>query len=286
MLRLNIAGINLELRTQIPVLVNESFKPFETEGKPDYVISCREVEALPEFPEGIIYQGDCLKVSCGEHEMRCFLDEVHGKRPYAVGIYNWSEHKADIVYLPEGIPFFNEVGNCFFHIAWESLLLHENRMILHSCCIDTYMGGLLFSGQSGIGKSTQGELWCRYENARLINGDRSIIQKGERGWKAFGSPYAGSSRCYVNDSTYVRAIIMLQQAELCSIRRLGMAEAFRRIYAQLTVNDWNGDFTGKICDLTEQIIRDIPVYELACTPDRNAVELLKETLERGDRYDF
>lgn len=282
--RFNIADIRLELQTQIPIFINESFKPFQTTEKAEYIITYTEIPKLPEFPERTLYQESCFKATYDNGEKRLFIDAIHGERSYAVGTYDWNKKRAEIRHLPEGKPFLCETGNCFFHIAWESLLLKEKRMILHSCCIETTLGGILFSGRSGIGKSTQGNLWCEYEHARLINGDRSILYKKDVVWKAYGSPYAGSSRCYVNDSTLVRAIVMLKQAKSCSIRRLGNAEAFQKIYAQLTVNDWNSDFVNEICDLAEALITDIPVYELSCTPDRAAVRLLKETLEReGER---
>ena len=51
--------------------------------------------------------------------------------------------------------------------------------------------------------------------------------------------------------------------------------------AQSTAESWNSKSIEKICDLTEELISDIPVYELSCTPDRNAVDLLKKTLLKG-----
>lgn len=281
MQRFQIAGIVLELQTQMPICITKPFEPFQTEEKPDYVIHFKEVNRLPNFPTKIMYQGDCFEAAeLGNKAVRCFVDSTRKRESYAIGIYDWDRKRAEIMYLPRGLQVLNESGNCFFHIAWESILLREKRMVLHSCCIKTEMGGILFSGISGIGKSTQGNLWCEYENAWLINGDRSILYREDNIWRGAGSPYAGSSRCYKNESVSVRAIVMLQQASSCTIRRMGTAEAFHKIYAQLTINDWDAAYVDSICSLTEQLISDIPVYELSCTPNRTAVELLKATLER------
>ena len=145
------------------------------------------------------------------------------------------------------------------------------------------LGGILFSGASGIGKSTQGELWCNYENAKLINGDRPVLYKNKSTWIAYGSPYAGSSKCHLNEYTEIRAIVMLAQAERCAIRLLAPVEAFTNVFAQTTVGAWNPENVRIACALTEQLISDIPVYELECTPDRNAVDLLKETLVEEEK---
>ena len=119
--------------------------------------------------------------------------------------------------------------------------------------------------------------------ADLLNGDRTILGRGGQGWLAYGSPYAGSSRCYVNESCSVTAVVILKQAPACQIRRMRAAEAFRAVYAGLTVNNWDSRFVDRICDLAGELIREVPVYELACTPDRHAAELLYSELQKGYR---
>ena len=71
--------------------------------------------------------------------------------------------------------------------------------------------GLLFSGPSVIGKSTQAALWERH-GARLLNGDRTVLGPGPAGWTAWGSPYAGSSRCFCSEQRTIGAIVVLEQA--------------------------------------------------------------------------
>lgn len=88
---------------------------------------------------------------------------------------------------------FSETHNCFSHIGFEELLIGRDRLTLHASLVDSPYGGLLFSGVSGVGKSTQGDLWERFADASLINGDRPILRKTSDGWMASGSPYAGSS---------------------------------------------------------------------------------------------
>ena len=78
---------------------------------------------------------------------------------------------------------------------------------------------MLIAGYPGIGKSTQADLWQRYEGAELLNGDRTVLRRIDGVWTAFGSPYAGSSNCFVNESRPVRAIVLLSQGSVCSLRR-------------------------------------------------------------------
>ena len=62
--------------------------------------------------------------------------------------------------------------------------------------------------------------------------------------------------------------------------RLPGAEAFRRVFAGTTVNSWDKSSVQHVCELTERLVSALPVYELSCTPDRAAVELLRAELER------
>ena len=150
--------------------------------------------------------------------------------------------------------------------------------------LDRVLGGgavkgslVLVGGAPGIGKSTQADLWQRYEGAELLNGDRTVLRRMDGVWTAFGSPYAGSSNCFVNESRPVRAIVLLSQGSACSLRRLSPAAAFRGLYAGMTVNLWDDRYVARVCDLLAAL--DVPVYALTCTPDRAAVDCLKAELE-------
>lgn len=275
-----IAGLTLQLESDEKIIGDSEFKSFETDGDPDYNVRFRKVTELPPV--------------CGEFTASRMGVEVYRDVPYSIyrfldisqSPYAVSRRKADdkiitVEYLESGADSICHSGGAFFHIGWEDILLRNGRLIFHACCVASRMGGILFSGRSGIGKSTQGRLWCDCESARMINEDRPILHKEDGGWAAYGSPYAGSSRWHVNDRVLIRAIVMLEQAECCGIRRLGAAEAFRKIYAQTTVADWNPENVGKACDLAESLVMDVPVYELACTPDQKAVDILKEMLTKG-----
>lgn len=106
------------------------------------------------------------------------------------------------------------------------------------------------------------------------------MKKENENWKAYGSPYAGSSDYYVNKSTNVKAIIVLEQSKTCSIERLKNSRAFLKLYSGMIVNTWRPDFVERVVDLTKDLIEQIPVYLLKCTPDYEAVKMLKSVLER------
>lgn len=282
--RLSIAGLSVLIDTDRCLPWTESFLPFYQE-KEEQEPSCRAVfrqtDKLPSFPEQILHAERAYRIhGVPEGAFRSFYDEQQGNIPYAAARISPAHNLVEVEYLREGSRFVSGFRNSFFHIGLESLLIRNRRLCLHAACVETQFGGLLFSGVSGIGKSTQADLWCRYRNARQINGDRPILSKTDTGWLAWGSPYAGSSEVYENRCCSVAAIIMLRQSDSCSIRRLRPMEAFREVWKGITMQPWDPEFTETASDLTMDLIQNVPVYEYSCTPDQNAVVCLEDILRK------
>lgn len=282
-LSLSVAGLTICINTNRVLPGDQDFAPFLTEcGKPDFTATFHRVEALPNFLETVFHEDNCYRVhpdGKGGY-LRTFFDAPRDDTPYAVATYDYPNGKIDIAYLEKGARCVSEMHNSFFHLGFEAMLLHRQRLCLHAACVQTSVGGILFSGHSGVGKSTQAELWCKYRGARQINGDRPILSKTEDGWLAWGSPYAGSSRCHVNESCPVTAIVMLRQESKCSLRRLNASEAFRAVWSGLTVYSWDEQFVEAACDLGLELIAAVPVFEFGCTPDEQAVEYLEQALRK------
>ena len=282
-LDLNIAGLALRMETDRALEVQKAFEPFlRASGEPDLVARYREVEELPPIPETILHESECYRVhpdGKGGY-VRSFFDPPRGPEPYALAEYDYQNGSIRMDYLSRGERCLSQMGNSFFHLGFESLLLYRRRFCLHGACVATDFGGIIFSGRSGIGKSTQAELWCSHRNARQINGDRPILEQTDIGWLAWGSPYAGSSRCHVNESCPVTAIVMLRQEKQCSLRRLNRAEAFRAVWSGLTVHSWDAAAVEKACDLAMALVEAVPVLELCCTPDEEAVRCLEQALRK------
>lgn len=279
-----VSGIPLTLDSEINFDQSERFLPFITDADSPsaYRVHFFRTGELPKFSGQIVSRQTSYDVIADREKgyIRTFRIENPEATPYAVGQYDWEKREITLFYLSEGARYFSGIENSFLHIAWESIVTYERRLLFHAALVKTAFGGILFSGPSGIGKSTQADLWCRCRDAKLINGDRPILQKTETGWIGWGAPYAGSSHCYLNESCPICAIILLRQAPQCSIRTLGPAEAFRYVYAQLTLNSWDRICVGIAADLVAELMENVPVFEFGCTPNETAVAFLEKELGR------
>ena len=169
------------------------------------------------------------------------------------------------------------------HIGMETLFLRRSCLMLHAAFIRWQGKGILFTAPSGTGKSTQAELWKKYEGADILNGDRAAVRRDESGcWQAYGLPYAGSSGIYRNEKAPVSAVVVLRQAEENRIRQLGMLEIIQKLYPETTVHQWEPDFIEKALTLLTELAGEVPIYLLECRPDRGAVEAVKNVLIGGE----
>lgn len=278
---LHIGGIRLVMDTDQLLPEEPNFLPFLTAPmEPHWTVRFRQTEKLPPVPERVIHEDVCWRIhsrSEGKY-LQSWFDPPRDYSPYAVVSCDAAEKRIQVDYLAKGAHCVNAMHNSFSHLNFEKLLIQHERLCVHAACVQTHLGGILFSGPSGIGKSTQAALWCDHRGGRQINGDRPILsQEGER-WRAWGSPYAGSSDCHLNESCPVTAIVMLRQSPECSIRRLNPAQALRSIWSGLTVHTWDEEFVTRAFDLAAELAGQIPVYEFACTPDVEAVAFLEAAI--------
>lgn len=167
------------------------------------------------------------------------------------------------------------------YLALEEPLLWKDAFLLHASLIRWKGEGIVFSAPSGTGKSTQAELWERWQNAEILNGDRALIRQKEDGFHVYGSMFAGSSKICKDESARLSAVVILEQAETNTLRRLSGRDAFIRLYSQILQNPWNPDYAKRLSQKLESLIQELPVLLLRCRPDRESTEIVKEYIQSG-----
>ena len=243
----------------------------------DYCMVFQPVGSLS-LPEEGHWENDRLYVE-DEKQQAIYHCPVRGLSPYACVIWpEGTEKKISCNYIRNRESYINYSHNLCDLIGLETFLLKQQGILLHASFIRWKGRGILFSAPSGTGKSTQAELWKMYEKAEIVNGDRAGIRRREQGWMAYGLPLAGSSCIYRNESAPLSGIVVLRQASENRIRRLAPAEAFRCLYPETTVHQWNRQWVEKVSGLLFQLIGETPIWLLECRPDAESVKLLKNTI--------
>ena len=150
----------------------------------------------------------------------------------------------------------------------------QRHMIqIHSSLIEHKGHGLMFLGPSGIGKTTQAELWHKYRDALIINGDIVFVQETEDSFLGWGTPWHGSSPYCENTSVPVEALVVLKQAPENSIRELTGFEKVTAVSNSVFYPRWLENGMELCLETLDHLLSALPVYELSCRPDEEAVKL-------------
>ena len=159
-----------------------------------------------------------------------------------------------------------------------SHLIPKQTLLFHSSLVDFSGSGIMFLGPSGIGKTTQAELWNKYLGADILNGDMVFTRKNEDGFYGYGSPWHGSSPYYKNAKVKLKALVVLEQAGENILKRLEGFDVLQGIMEQVFLPHWYPEAMDTCLNTLDLLLEEVPVYHLACRPDEDAVLLLKQEL--------
>lgn len=176
-------------------------------------------------------------------------------------------------------PFFQQESvSTFLLQAFYTHAVRRNTIQLHASLIEHSGFGIAFLGPSGIGKTTQAELWNRYRGARIINGDIVFVQEEEDGFWGIGTPWHGSSPYCENRRVRLKAMVVLKQAEKNRIRILEGYEKVREVSGSVFYPRWAEEGMELCLHTLDRLLRGLPVYELSCAPEEGAVSLLEKSI--------
>ena len=266
--------------------ITKESEPFlfsaNTGKKPDLTVSFSVVDVLTMPDHGGEWNIDAYY--CPDNAgMKIWHCPVRGKAPYCCVIWRNDCHDHVTCLCVRGQE--NRIaytGNLISLLGIEALFLHFDGIILHSSLVNWDGKGILFSAPSGTGKSTQARLWEQYMCSSTLNGDRAGICKVNSIWTAWGIPFAGTSGIYRNESVPIRAIVLLRQAPENTISRVRPMDAFKRLLPECNARRWDTNFMDRLISILFSVISEIPVYQLDCRPDQEAVTLLRDTLIKGE----
>lgn len=252
------------------------FRTHETD--PDWLVSFEQKESLSAPIGELVSQKENLQFQAEKDHSVRYID--------AIG-EDWSHAAARIEM--RGNTNHIEVRNGAFPgpvppkyvlrcMAVEHMIARNQGFVFHCSYIDRGGKAILFTAPSGVGKSTQADLWHRHRGAEIVNGDRAAVRYADGVLLAEGLPFAGSSEYCKNRTMPIEAIVYLEQAPCTTIRKLHGYEAFSKIWEGISVNTWDRTDMELVSSVAQKAATEIPVFQLSCTPDETAVAALEAAL--------
>ena len=251
------------------------------EGKADFKVNIELVDTLPDKIDNLVYASNDKICTEDGKEACCYFkntdsfgknDIIYAKKSMAYG-----ENKCTISILKSMKNKICERVILIF-LSLEELFAEKDCVIFHSSYVNFKEKAIIFTGPCGIGKSTQANLWNKYMNAPIINGDKTLLYKDNNIYMAGGLPISGSSEFCGNLSLPIGAIIKLGQAKENMIKRLTGFDAFNAVMGSCYPVTYSKYLINKEIDFAERLSENVPVFYYECLPDESAVYYLEEML--------
>lgn len=169
---------------------------------------------------------------------------------------------------------YMESANIFYRA-----LLEFNGLYLHASSVELNDRAYLFSGPSGMGKSTHTCLWQQcFEGVQIFNDDKPALRLIDGQWFAYGTPWCGKDGININMRVPLAGICFLKQAHENRIRRLNPKEAATRIISQTIRFFTNLDRLDLMLSHVDNLVQTIPVFEFENRPEPTAAVLSYNTM--------
>lgn len=201
--------------------------------------------------------------SAPEFRVRVGMDEIRSFRAESARPLNDAEAESALLYRTI----------CGRLPAYDALLIHAAVAAADG-------RGYAFSAARGVGKTTHLRAWKEMLGDRLtvVNGDKPLVRRAPDGhWWVYGTPWCGKEGEQTNIRCPLCAVCLLSRGQENSVSRASAADAAAGLL-EATILPPTADLRDRMAMLVGALVRDVPVFNLSCLPDRSAAELAYATL--------
>jgi len=188
-------------------------------------------------------------------------------------IYN-SELKKD-----NGINLLNPLAYPMGPLLMYHLSLYNNAILIHASGVQVDDEGYIFSGFSGVGKSTIAGLLMK-NGCSVVNDDRLLIRKYEGSYYFFNTPMI-----YPDEPKKApfKAAFLLKQHPSNYINPIKGSEGITKFMAFCIQHHYIKEHINIIMDTIIDIAKNIKIYELGFVPDDSVVHLIKKLSLKNEK---
>ena len=156
----------------------------------------------------------------------------------------------------------------------------------------------LFSGHSGMGKSTHTNLWKEQFGTEIINGDLNLI-----GWSngeqtnigqsvdkpcskghpiVYGMPWCGTSGIASTKSYPLGGIVLLGRSDNDHFEPLTNDQKIVRVMQRMISPVWTEDMLETNLKCAAKLAKEVPIYYLLCTKEPSAAQVMKAQIDQKE----
>ena len=161
------------------------------------------------------------------------------------------------------------------------LLDYKDGFIFHSSSIAIKGGGaIVFTAESGTGKSTQSRHWkeCFGDEVFYVNDDKPFMRLVGGQFIVYGSPWNGKHRLGGNVSAPVEHICFLFRGETDRVEKISTFEAIPLFFNQ-TLGFADSVRQIKLLSLLDKLFKTVKISKIYCTDTTKSALIIRKGLE-------
>lgn len=172
--------------------------------------------------------------------------------------------------------------NLFHAIRLFFLFIAQKKGLfaIHSASILYQDKAWLFSGHSGMGKSTHTALWHELFGTPYLNGDLNLLGVEDDHITVYGIPWCGTSKIFTTEQYQLGGIVLLgRDLQTDRLEKLPPSEKILRVMQRMISPAWKEIQLTQNLAFAEKIADCVPVLHLLCTKNPSAAHTMKDAID-------
>ena len=202
---------------------------------------------------------------------------IHSSGSGRIGMYISKDYKRLRMHGAED-PFISGEAEWLVRIALECMLAYHGCVAIHAAAVEVGGKSFAFTAPSGMGKSTRAAAWIRSGQAKLINGDRPMVNT--RTYQLYGVPWDGKEKCYRNVNYPLNAICEVRRSESVYIRSLSYGQRRKLLMRQCFLPMWDTETAAVQMANIARLAAGAEIIRVFCGPETEDVLALYDAIQK------
>jgi hypothetical protein len=286
MKKLQIANLNIETGYIDEQFFNYRYRKYEISSfmKADMILKAMALEEVAK-PEGVLIEqiDDAAIIRMRDNRLCRYLSDNRTGKITSATYYNDNYDEVEIHLLKDmwNLDFsMTEFEYMYTGFAFSDRLTELGGAILHGSSIAYDNQGIIFSANSGTGKSTHTKLWNERFGSKvtIVNDDKPAIRFYDGVPFIFGTPWSGKSDLNANVQVELKALVFIRQAETNWIKRLNTRDSIFNLMSQISRPYYDEKIGLKTMEIIDKLVQAVPCYILHCNISQEAVDVVYNQL--------
>jgi len=283
--KVRVANLNIAIKNVDQNFFNYRLRKYIYNDfeKPDLTIRVDAFDMISK-PEGKVIKqiGDAFIIRTDRDKYCRYLTDRKTGNIFNAIYYDdsYSEIEINLKKIPESGFSLTDYEYMYTGFAFSDRLTMSGGAVLHGSGLAYNNQGIVFSANSGTGKSTHTQLWkeCFSDKVVIVNDDKPAVRFYDGIPYIFGTPWSGKSDLNESIQVQLKAIIFIKRSETNRIELLNKRDGIYSLMSQISRPYYDEKIGLKTIDVIDKIIQTVPVYRLYCNISQEAVKVVFDQL--------